>query len=385
MSLGALSKRPSGSQSVRGLRRWRRVVERSEAAFTLVELLVVIAIIGILIALLLPAVQSAREAARRMSCTNNLKNLTLGMVNLESTYGRLPSSGWAGNWTGDPERGAGEEQPGGWVYSVLPFIEESALHQMGASEVGSNRKVLLAERDATPVAAMNCPSRRDGGPYPYEIARPAQSGDGQGGILTYPQLSGARGDYATNVGDTTGSDNLCQGLSPANYTTKKAGFPPGSDEFTGISFCGTAVKLRQITDGLSKTIALGEAWVPEERYALSQSWIADDWAMFCGFQDDIVRGTYYDGRNYTHRPRGDFESLESVANALRAVGVTSNAAIDGVTRELFGGPHPGGCMFAMCDGSVSLISYDIDAEPYRQLGARADNGEAKAFTRPGRP
>src|SRR5262245_45392133 len=80
--------------------------------FTLVELLVVIAIIGILVALLLPAIQASRESARRMQCIDHLKNLTLAMVNHEATSGRLPSSGWSGHWTGDPDRGTGAEQPG---------------------------------------------------------------------------------------------------------------------------------------------------------------------------------------------------------------------------------------------------------------------------------
>src|SRR5262245_3596295 len=128
--------------------------------FTLVELLVVIAIIGILIALLLPAIQAAREAARRSQCTNHLKNLTLAMINHESTHRTWPASGWKGSWTGDPDRGAGATQPGAWFYAILPFIEEQALYDMGKSAKGNARIPLLAQRDATPLAVANCPSRR---------------------------------------------------------------------------------------------------------------------------------------------------------------------------------------------------------------------------------
>src|SRR5882762_2665231 len=111
----------------------RTQVRKAIRAFTLVELLVVIAIIGILVALLLPAIQAAREAARRSQCTNQLRQLAIAFHNHHDTHKHLPTGGWAFTWLGYPEYGFGKNQPGGWMYNILPYMEEQNLHDIGKS------------------------------------------------------------------------------------------------------------------------------------------------------------------------------------------------------------------------------------------------------------
>ncbi len=333
--------------------------------FTLVELLVVIAIIGILVALLLPAIQSARESARRTQCSNNLKNLSLGVLNHESALGRLPGAGWFGQWTGDPDRGSGPDQPGSWIFTSLPYIEQQALHSLGAGAVGADRIAQFIQRDATRVAVMNCPSRRDGGPYPVLPSFRARSGDGQGGVMRYRAEVVARADYAACVGSEVidrGFDLDCSNVSPRDYlplTGRRAElWPPTIEAFTGVTYCGTAVSLKQITDGLSNTIVLGERWVPEEFYETG-TWGADDWSMYTGFQDDTVKSAFFDGLAPTHLPRPDSTQLNAVRPAS-------------AQREIFGSAHSAGCFFSFCDGSTRLLSYDIDPETFRRLANRQD-------------
>ena len=108
-----------------------RKVRLPQGGFTLVELLVVIAIIGILIALLLPALGSVREAAQRASCANHLRQIGLATQTHVEKFSAYPAGGWGYQWVGSPERGSGSAQPGGWIYNLLPFIGEEAIHRMG--------------------------------------------------------------------------------------------------------------------------------------------------------------------------------------------------------------------------------------------------------------
>ncbi|MDO5113693.1 MAG: DUF1559 domain-containing protein, partial [Planctomycetia bacterium] len=164
--------------------------------FTLVELLVVIAIIGMLVGLLLPAVQQAREAARQMQCNNHLRQLTLAAMNVESSARAFPSAGWGYLWMGDPEGGLNWGQPGGWCYTLLPALEQNALFQLTADGNLPESPSPEAKTNATTVmqtlvSVFNCPSRRSMQLYGLRGATLRNA--------TMPK-EGMKGDYVANYG-----------------------------------------------------------------------------------------------------------------------------------------------------------------------------------------
>jgi hypothetical protein len=132
-------------------RRSSTVCRKIPTGTTLVEILVAISIIGVLMALMLPAVQAAREAARKVSCKNNLRQIGMVLQSHHAAYNRFPSNGWGFRWMGDPAGGPNAEQPGGWIYSLLPYLEQESLHRLGRGISGLEKEAQLTQVMHTPV------------------------------------------------------------------------------------------------------------------------------------------------------------------------------------------------------------------------------------------
>jgi prepilin-type N-terminal cleavage/methylation domain-containing protein/prepilin-type processing-associated H-X9-DG protein len=315
----------------------RRSLSGRLHGFTLVELLVVITIIGILIALLLPAVQAAREAARRMQCTNNLKQIGLACLTHEETFKFLPTGGWGYLWAGDPDRGADRRQPGGWTYTILPYMEQQSLHDLGtgATDKKPTRNTLIA----TPLAGYYCPSRRAAVVYPNVKNLIMRNSDLVSAVC--------RNDYAANGGNVdvkcgAGPNRLEDGDGTYNWQTESCDV----SYFTGVVFLRSEMTVARITDGLSNTYLVGEKFTGSNYYSTGED-TGDDGNAFSGFDCDIVR---YAGLNYA--PYQDREGGSYFTN--------------------FGSAHATGCNMAMCDGSVRSISYEIDLETHGYLAHRED-------------
>jgi prepilin-type N-terminal cleavage/methylation domain-containing protein len=314
---------------------------RNRPGFSLIELLVVIAIIGILASLLLPAVQSAREAARRLQCVNHLKQLATACLQHEEQHGFLPTGGWGWRWAGDPDRGCAKKQPGGWHYNILPFLELEDLHEMGS---GGQNKTLGKVRAQTPVALFHCPSRRDAIPYPYVHGSPYFN-------INRPSLVG-RSDYAACGGDMF-VDTCWEGpptLQAGDAMSEDAwGQHPGNwKTATGVIYLRSMTRFAHIRDGASSTYLLGERYLNPDFYDNGEL-CANDQGWDLGYDYDVNRWTYA-------KPLQD------------TPGYNDNSGCD----TIFGSAHWGKFHMAFCDGSVHDIIYTIDLTVHRRLGNRQD-------------
>jgi prepilin-type N-terminal cleavage/methylation domain-containing protein len=331
--------------------------------FTLVELLVVITIIGILIALLLPAVQAAREAARTLQCENNLKQLGLAALDHEHINGWFPTGGWGFNWIGDPNYGFGVRQPGGFLYNCLPYMEQQTLHdlQVGLTAGSAAQNAAAVQMVQTLLPMLSCPSRRQ------PLLHPVQA-------FNFNQLKNVSmpsnstwysADYAANGGSYLladwnwgGPQSWAAGLQWCDNPSDPppSGSPFVSTKYTnGVCTQRSRVRMADITDGTSNTYLLGEKYLCPDRYFTGDD-AGDDQCAYAGDSDDLIRWTGTD-----NPPGGAVTPLPPWPD-------TPGTSL----YYNFGSAHVTGFQIAFCDGSVQKMSYSIDQETHRRLGSRND-------------
>lgn len=327
------------------------------AGFTLVELLVVIAIIGVLVSLLLPAVQSAREAARRMQCGNNLKQIALGFHNFEGTRGYIPP----GPYDGDPslsgmiyDEPAGSYEsgttccnsasPNGWSqwFHVLPYIEQQNVYSLanfGVPPIHSGRPADYNGEDSVARALVKsyyCPTRR----------KPTGYAAGQFGRCDYAGSAGFyQGEVHENWGDIPAPPI---GMSPRRNerTAENYGNLPGRRGYIVWSGQGARRRTADVTDGTSNSIMAAEKCLPIK--VLGADGGDNERWNNAGWDECVIR--------YHFPPKSDQDAKIPVRGT-----VSNPNGTDTVWRRYFGSSHPSGLNAAMGDGSVRFASFNVDA------------------------
>ena len=390
----------------------------SRAGFSLIELLVVISITGVLSALILPAIQAARESARVSHCRSNVSQLSKAMLQHEEKFGFFPTGGWSPLWLGVAERTADSSQPGGWTFGVLPHIEELATRDSVANATAATAAAAYQQLVASPIRAFACPSRRTAKPLPVTGVGPFRTAAATQITLT----SAVRSDYAANGGSIAGCPPMkllskISGAVSNSAKIKVSHVPPGNtDRCNELDLPYTAVvnghsnhpydrlgPCDGCTAAVDNTVfspqdmSEGDAWrrAPlAKRLELPDDGIPDFQDGFAHRMSRVTAGHIRDGMSNvyligekfvpsdhyrTGTDAGDRSSLYSgySSSSIRfGYEPPRNDERRGSHPNAFGSGHRYTWTVAFGDGSVRGLSFDIDPALHKALSSRDDGGIA---------
>lgn len=354
--------------------------ETATCGFTLVELLVVMAIIGILVALLLPAVQAARESARRTQCSNQLRQLALACINYESARGNLPPAyavSFDFNTGGNLLSDLMSNQPGkgghSWIVEILPFIEQQAIADRYDTNYSPWHNLQYNNFQIIDIPALYCPSRR----------RSVETAEQQYMLLTF-QGPNESADPLAQLGIAAGGTDYGAAIGAGNcYSNQdKMGLKTGASciGYTGGAASpltpvehGKGSRMGQITDGTSHTLMLGE---------LQRIWVDKNDPRYdgSGGPAGYNAGRSLDGWLFGGASVTFGASVSAVINGLGEY-YTSAGGLNTWFWEHAGSEHPGGAHLAFADGSVSFVSENQDPlilmAQASQAGGELEGGNLK--------
>jgi prepilin-type N-terminal cleavage/methylation domain-containing protein len=345
-----------------------KTLRSTKLGFTLVELLVVIAIIGILVALLLPAVSAAREAARKMSCSNNLKQLGLAIRTYHNTYNSMPPNGMY-LWSAHSHNGStwGNTSHGSQLVKLLPFIEQDPLyHQLNFRLTGKNNPG-TGSGWASNFERINTSSAQTkffwSALIPSFIC-PSSDNDITGDGGSVPNTAPTMHNYACSIGSQriSSNQNMCPEYPGNLFKTGPAnhGNDSRAENISGVFARGMwAARFRDVIDGESQVIAMGEILPMKTSLAKSGGWAHAYQSLWIGTGGPINYPSHGLGEpGFNQGPNAQYPGCTHWNNWATSQGFKSQ--------------HKGGAQFVLVDGSVQFLSENMDYVTYNRLGDRRD-------------